>query len=734
MAASAVVSASTASIVPTGGGAAAPSAGGAGAGGARTARRKQRCWLFQVDGVTSSASEVELLASIRERYTTVKRLVVRPAATNNDAAAAAAEGGPRNVVVEVQFTGPQPSEGPGALLCDLLCGDSVDAKPVELPRGRKKRARTDATASTEGSDSDVEDGGSRKMGGHRSTNSLGRMDEEDEEDSPGGGRTVSNKSRSQGGSPMIRGSSKHQDPPATFRRNSSRDSNSDGSVSVAPSPSSGLGPLSAVGIFKNPSASSDGSSTVTTRAVVPADDGSGRVNPGTLPTVNPQQHRVVSNDSMQPPPSAQKQHSPQPLPQPFQQALHHRQDHFGRPAVAVGVAGGAGVGGTQWDDVVRRMTTPQGSGHSLEIGSEHSSNASNGQPPVKAEYDPLVITSSNSVGTWNSNDSQVALLGPMPPPQSVQPPLRGWSFDSSQVADSGAGGSTVVDLSDVDGLFRGSAADGEAVAAAAAAATANSGGSMTDSNGSSPGSTNSNADAGAGRQQRHEAMSDAKWANDGHLPMEKVVIEPSRNECDFEGRPTPPADPKSGQPPIPSSSDRQCHLVFTGLNNTGQDLRSLRVTAHFGVDSVHKVGKITSPIQLGPNGRAYAGVFYPSMQEIWPELYSTSNIRVVEVDLVVEIRSDSGEYQYVGPQLKVTYLRAAPPADAAEATPRPAGRRTASRAPIPFNSDGHQVSYSCVDYSCGDWFSDMCQSVFRSGATAHQPLHDDPNDLMNVDP
>lgn len=58
----------------------------------------------------------------------------------------------RNVLVEVQFTGPQPSEGPGALLCDLLCGSSVEAKPVELPRGRKKRPRTDA-ASSEASDS-----------------------------------------------------------------------------------------------------------------------------------------------------------------------------------------------------------------------------------------------------------------------------------------------------------------------------------------------------------------------------------------------------------------------------------------------------------------------------------------------------------------------------------------------------------------------------------------------------
>lgn len=69
--------------------------------------------------------------------------MVKPASASTDG---------RNLVVEVQFTGPQPSEGPGALLCDLLGGASVEAKPVELPRGRKKRARTD-TASSEASDS-----------------------------------------------------------------------------------------------------------------------------------------------------------------------------------------------------------------------------------------------------------------------------------------------------------------------------------------------------------------------------------------------------------------------------------------------------------------------------------------------------------------------------------------------------------------------------------------------------
>lgn len=104
-------------------------------------------------------------------------------------------------------------------------------------------------------------------------------------------------------------------------------------------------------------------------------------------------------------------------------------------------------------------------------------------------------------------------------------------------------------------------------------------------------------------------------------------------ECDFEGRPV--LTNTSG--PVPTAPSSQCYLLFTGLEHTGHHLGSLRVTAHFGVDAVHKVGKVTLPVQTFSNGRAYAAVFYPSMQEIWPELYNTANIRVVEVRSVSSI-------------------------------------------------------------------------------------------------
>jgi len=35
--------------------------------------------------------------------------------------------------------------------------------------------------------------------------------------------------------------------------------------------------------------------------------------------------------------------------------------------------------------------------------------------------------------------------------------------------------------------------------------------------------------------------------------------------------------------------------------------------------------------QVGADGRAYARLFYPGLQEIWPDLYLTSNIQVIQV-------------------------------------------------------------------------------------------------------
>lgn len=47
-----------------------------------------------------------------------------------------------------------------------------------------------------------------------------------------------------------------------------------------------------------------------------------------------------------------------------------------------------------------------------------------------------------------------------------------------------------------------------------------------------------------------------------------------------------------------SPNGRDSHVVFTGLDNTGHDPRGLRVTVLFGVDAVHQIACVTSPIQV----------------------------------------------------------------------------------------------------------------------------------------
>lgn len=38
--------------------------------------------------------------------------------------------------------------------------------------------------------------------------------------------------------------------------------------------------------------------------------------------------------------------------------------------------------------------------------------------------------------------------------------------------------------------------------------------------------------------------------------------------------------------------------------------------------------------QLGPFNRAYANLFYPSMHELWPEVYGSASVRTVEVRIL----------------------------------------------------------------------------------------------------
>lgn len=115
-----------------------------------------RCRKCHVSALSVFASTVventddELLSVFRKKYTTAKKLVVSPVsgcASSHESNEDDRGGDGWHVLVEVLFTGPQPCEGPGSFLCDLLRGGSVKARPVELERGRKKKTKTTNTLS-----------------------------------------------------------------------------------------------------------------------------------------------------------------------------------------------------------------------------------------------------------------------------------------------------------------------------------------------------------------------------------------------------------------------------------------------------------------------------------------------------------------------------------------------------------------------------------------------------------
>ena len=92
-----------------------------------------------------------MLASFRERYTAVKRMAL--SSVNDAKSSPGGVGSSKTVCIEVQFIGPQPSQGPGALLCNLLSGTSVEARPIELRRGRDNKRKPQDSGYDEGSHS-----------------------------------------------------------------------------------------------------------------------------------------------------------------------------------------------------------------------------------------------------------------------------------------------------------------------------------------------------------------------------------------------------------------------------------------------------------------------------------------------------------------------------------------------------------------------------------------------------
>ncbi|CAN0038533.1 unnamed protein product [Ectocarpus sp. 8 AP-2014] len=141
-----------------------------------------------------------------------------------------------------------------------------------------------------------------------------------------------------------------------------------------------------------------------------------------------------------------------------------------------------------------------------------------------------------------------------------------------------------------------------------------------------------------------------------------ITVESLREEFDFDGRSYQPDNPPKDSPfasvfSVPCSDEEQ-YLAFTGLGHTGQPLRMLTARVQFSVNSERTAESVVGPLQAGGNGRVYGALRYPSMSELWPEICSTSAVRVVQVETLVDIRSRQGDFLFLGNGPKVTYRQA----------------------------------------------------------------------------
>lgn len=172
--------------------------------------------------------------------------------------------------------------------------------------------------------------------------------------------------------------------------------------------------------------------------------------------------------------------------------------------------------GGQHDDVVECIPSTQFSSDSLDVDPDEPST--NEHQVDRTEFDSLLVLPTGG-GMWGGNELQSELLGPLPPPQPVHPPLAGWSFDFDSshrretVDGDSNGDKTVITSSDVDTSPR-------------SPETQRTAAPVVKSLGSSE-SAGSSADAGAGSWQKQGVYQNQPLITESMLPLEKVMIEPS---------------------------------------------------------------------------------------------------------------------------------------------------------------------------------------------------------------
>ncbi|CAN0023659.1 unnamed protein product [Scytosiphon promiscuus] len=630
---------------------------------------KKRCWTLSFKDVKrNDFKEADLLSAFRKRYTSVRRLSFRPPLpryTFDDPAhplldreslerhtTNGTEG--RRLCVEVQFTGPQPIEGPACLMCELLDGSFVGAHPVQLDRGRKRKARAvvagvaaplasygafSPDCGSAGKNLDTQElfttdaarGGAADCNASSVSSSAGFV--------PGAGDSVNACGVSGLDLHLAHNSGDGAPAPATvtpatatvpatkrIKRETEDDRGSTSSGDDAPT-DPGPAPFYLSASSSTTSISSTASSDLDDLFDDLRDDASASTNEDMFSSAlaawglsleGPSGIAVAvdgedGDDS--PPPS--------------------------RSACSIAATPASEQGLLTCDDPVRG-------------GSAAAATASGG---AHVSVD----------GLWCADLKEAD--GLLLPPEARRLCSSSWVplpvHAGTVVADEGNGGVEVACVED-----RGDQQQPPATAAARRQQAR-------------PPSERCDEERGTADVPATPVDATCGGERPPTPTGEGISVVWREEECDFHGhgctappstaaeRVPPPASPSSPptlppEPCNPGNVARACQLELRGLGSVvaqGHGLEDLTVSARFYVHPDARAERVAGLVGVDADpasgARAIAAVPYPSIWQIWPEVGKMAHILAVEVDLQVELRTRSGDIIHTAPVVKVTYRRPA---------------------------------------------------------------------------
>eukprot|EP00752_Nemacystus_decipiens_P003681 g3391.t1 len=622
---------------------------------------KKRCWTLLVKDIKNmNVKEAEVLSSFRRRYTSARNLAFRsPINYGDEAFLAAIKSADNNendnnssttfpsiieegtVVIEIQFTGPQPIEGPAGLLCTLLQSTFVAAYPIQLGRGRKRKVRAGVAAAVSALSSTSAPCSSGSRGGEANATTTTT--------SGGGG---ANGGGGGGGNRSFAGSSNFN-----FQRGrniSSRSVGNDDGDCFVPRASR---PFGAAGQKNNSMGSSDTGSEASTACAFSSTSSTASSAISNLDDLfknlldGGSSSSSSSSGASTPAAAATSTLSRTRLP-------HHNRH---RRQLSTGMT-----------------LSPAGPGQAT-AGHYHGRRKDEMSQAVWHFAAGSATTSAAAAAAAASEDSLEDMLmddrddlPPRPPAVSRHARVPSWPWAPRPVhapakledGDSGGG--------DDDAKRRASREPRAFPDATMAMLQRRRQQQQQQQRWHGQGE-------GEGRPLQHNPWYDGEGCNPaagaaGAFEVSsagrQIFFRRCQEECDFDGRSTtsPPSGHEAQSSPASSSRvetgklvGSRCSFTLEGLQGAvpGHQLRDLAVRARFFVDAqgANVVDKVASPLEVDANGHAHATVTYPSILEVWPEVFIMDSIRVIEVAMFVEVRSRDGNHVYTGPTVKVIYRR-----------------------------------------------------------------------------